>query len=123
MIDAVVCARGLYNVEARSACAPPAAVDLPVTIRLLDANRIAIRTKTDSSAPFLLWDNADPGKSRGLADGVYYLASSINAFDPIRITQSCPRPRRRSQCSPEGKAGAGKASMMMRCPSRGKRMM
>jgi hypothetical protein len=121
--DAVVCLKGLYNVEARPACAPPAAVDLPVTIRLLDANRSAIRTKTGVSAPFLLWDKADPGASRGLADGAYYLASSIDGFDPIRITQSCPRPRRprrRSQCPPKGMMMA--MMMAARCPSGGKGM-
>jgi hypothetical protein len=75
----------------------------------------------DSSAPFLLWDNSDPAASRALADGAYYVASSINGGDAIWITQSCPRPRRprrRSQCPPMG------TMMMMKaqCPSGGKGM-
>jgi hypothetical protein len=123
--NAVVCARGLYNIEARPACPPPAAVDLPVTIRLLDANRSAIRTKTDAGAPFLLWDGADAGAGRALADGAYYVASSIDAFDPVRITQACtrrPRPRR-APCAPKGTAMTTMMMMAARCPSGGKGMM
>jgi hypothetical protein len=118
--NAAVCTRGLYNIEARPACAPPAAVDLPVTIRLLDSNRRAVRTKMDPSAPFLLWDNDVVGAARSLPDGVYSLASSINAFDPIRFTQACPR--RRNQCPPKGMMMMMMMNMMGCTPS-GKGMM
>jgi hypothetical protein len=123
--NAVVCARGLYNIEAKPGCPPPAAADLPVTIRLLDANRNTIRAKKDAAAPFLLWDSADAGAARALADGAYYLASSIDAFGPVGITQACPRRRprpRRAPCPPKGTA---MMMMMMaaRCPSGGMGMM
>jgi hypothetical protein len=119
--NAVVCAKGLYNIEAKPACPPPAAADVPVTIRLLDANRNTIRAKKDAAAPFLLWDGADAGAARALADGAYYLASSIDAFEPIRITQSCTRRPRPRPCPPKGMA----MMMMMaaRCPSGGMGMM
>jgi hypothetical protein len=99
-------------------------VDLPVTIRLLDTNRRAVRTKMDPSAPFLLWDNDVVGAARSLPDGVYSLASSINAFDPIQFTQACPRlPRRRNQCPPKGPKGMMMMMNMMGCTSSGKGMM
>jgi hypothetical protein len=87
-----------------------------VVIKLLDKNRVAIRTKADAAAPFLLWRRRDPAASRALADGVYYLTSSIDGGgDPVRITQSCPRPpRRHRECPPKGM----KMMMMTRCKGR-----
>jgi hypothetical protein len=87
-----------------------------MTIRLLDANRSAIRTKADAAVPFLLWDKADPAASRTLVDGVYYLESSIIGALAIRVTQSCPRPR---SCPSKGMM----MMMMARCPSSGMGMM
>jgi hypothetical protein len=114
--NAVVCARGLYNIEARPTCPPPAMVNLPVEIQLLNGNRRPVRTDTDSVAPFLLWDSSDLATSRTLPNGAYYIASSIKGGDTIRILQSCPsprRPRRRSQCSPK----VMMLPVMKRCPS------
>jgi hypothetical protein len=120
-----LCAKGLYNIEARPVCRSPAAtVDLPVVIRLLNGNRREVRAKADSVAPFLLWGTAaeDPASARQLQDGLYYLASSINGGNPIRIKQACPRPRprRRRQCTPMGGKGS---KMTMRCPQSGQGMM
>jgi hypothetical protein len=108
--NAVVCARGLYNIEARPACAPPAAVDLPVAIQLLDSNRRAVHDRADGTAPYQLWGNRVSEAARRLPNGVYYLKSTINS-KPVRFTQACPR-----SC-----AGGGAKGMMMMtmCPSRG----
>jgi hypothetical protein len=113
--NSVVCAKGLYNVEARPTCAPPAVVDLPVRIQILDGNRNVVRSRADSAAPYLLWGSKDPALSRRLPNGKYHLASSISGGDVITIWQACSR--RRSQCPPTRKGGMG--MMAMRCPSGG----
>jgi hypothetical protein len=112
--NAVACARGLYNIEARPACSRSAAVDLPVSIQLLDGNRREVRARADETSPYLLWDAQAPAAARALPNGVYSLASSING-DAIRFTQACPR--RRPPCAP-GKGGGGGKGMMMKCASR-----
>jgi hypothetical protein len=89
--NAAICARGLYNVEARPKCSRASTVALPVVIKLSNRNRRNVRTRADATAPYLLWGR-QPAAARTLPNGVYYLTSSING-GAVRFTQSCPHRR------------------------------
>jgi hypothetical protein len=67
--NAVACARGLYNIEARPACSSSAAVDVPVIIGLSDGNRREVRTRADAAAPHQLWDADSATAARALPAG------------------------------------------------------
>jgi hypothetical protein len=88
-----------YNIEVRTTCAPPAALKLPVKIRLLNESGRVVGQRGDLNWPFRLWVGATGSPSQ-LRNGVYFLESSADGNRRIQFTQACP-----DDCSTPGNHG------------------